>query len=100
MFRYGYYGPFLLELSEIDPGCGVEDFNKVVYEYNFVTSLHQVYGSNPATSGLTSNNPDDRPEVMTLYFRIICFIDAKLQKVSFNNDATLENISFSNQTIF
>ena len=36
MFRYGYYGPFLLELSEIDPGCGVEDFNKVVYELRII----------------------------------------------------------------
>jgi len=64
---YGYWGPYLLELSDSDPGCGVEDFNKVVYEYSFVTSLEQVYGSDPGSTGFYSSNPDDRPEVRRYY---------------------------------
>ena len=26
---YGYWGPFLLDLEDVDPGCGVEEWNKV-----------------------------------------------------------------------
>jgi len=62
---YGYWGPYLLELSETDPGCGVEDFNKVVYEYSYITSLDQVYGSDPAAFAYT--NADDRPELRKYY---------------------------------
>jgi len=64
---YGYWGPYLLELSDSDPGCGVEDFNRVVAEYSFVTSLEQVYGSDPGYSGFHAYNPDDRPELRRYY---------------------------------
>jgi len=64
---YGYWGPYLLELSDSDPGCGVEDFNRVIYEYSFVTSLEQVYGSDPGYGGFHSYNPDDRPELRRYY---------------------------------
>ena len=26
---YGYWAPFLEDIDETDPGCGVKDFNKV-----------------------------------------------------------------------
>lgn len=64
---YGYWGPYLLELNEADPGCGVKDFNRVVYEYNFVTSLQQVYGSDPSSGGYQSSNADDKPELRRYY---------------------------------
>jgi hypothetical protein len=28
-FRYGYWAPYLFDLDDTDPGCGIEDFNKV-----------------------------------------------------------------------
>jgi len=62
---YGYWGPYLLELSETDPGCGVEDFNKVVYEYSYVTNLKEVYGTDPSAYAIT--NSDDRPELRKYY---------------------------------
>lgn len=61
---YGYWGPYLLELDELEPGCGVEEFDKVVNEYSFITSLRQVYGS---SYGAASSNPDDRPELRSYY---------------------------------
>ena len=39
---YGYWGPFLLDLDDSDPGCGLSELNQVLYDYSFVTSLHQV----------------------------------------------------------
>jgi len=64
---YGYWGPFLLDLDETDPGCGLQDFNKVVYEYSFITSLHQTYGQDHYSGGYTSGSPDDRPELRAYY---------------------------------
>jgi len=61
---YGYWGPYLLELDETDPGCGVEDFNRVLYEYSFITSLQQVYGEDP---GAVAQLPDNRPELRSYY---------------------------------
>merc|ERR1711976_142148 len=60
---YGYWAPYLLDLQEIDPGCGVEDFNKVLHQYSFVTSLYKVYENHD----YSSNEPDDRPEVRAYY---------------------------------
>ena len=60
---YGYWGPFLLDLQDTDPGCGVEDFNSVLADYSFVTSLYSTYGSQLDSGAYTSGHPDDRPEV-------------------------------------
>ena len=64
---YGYWGPFLLDLQDTDPGCGVEDFNRVVADYGYVTNLFSAYGHDVTLSGYTSGNPDDRPEVEHLH---------------------------------
>jgi len=64
---YGYWGPFLLDLDDSDPGCGIEEFNQVVAEYSFITSLHQTYGSDVSQGGYTSGQADDRPEVRAYY---------------------------------
>lgn len=64
---YGYWGPYLMDIDDTDPGCGVEDFNKVVYEYRFITSLHQTYGPDSNSGGYTSGNSDDRPELRAYY---------------------------------
>jgi len=64
---YGYWGPFLLDLDDNDPGCGLEELNKVLYDYSFVTALHQTYGSNLEEAGYTSGNADDRPELRAYY---------------------------------
>jgi len=64
---YGYWGPFLLDLQELDPGCGIEDFNKVLTEYSFVTSLYSTYDSDTSSGAYVSNLPDDRPELRAYY---------------------------------
>lgn len=64
---YGYWGPFLLDLNDADPGCGVEDFNRVVAEYSFITSLHQTYGNDISQGGYASGQADDRPELRAYY---------------------------------
>jgi len=64
---YGYWGPYLLELDDVDPGCGVNDFKKLVYEYNFITSLDHVYGSDLSSGGYAGDNSDDRPELRKYY---------------------------------
>jgi len=64
---YGYWGPFLLDLGDSDPGCGIEDFNKVVAEYSFITSLHQTYGTDISQAGYASGEADDRPELRAYY---------------------------------
>jgi hypothetical protein len=64
---YGYWGPFLLDLNDNDPGCGLEELNKVLYDYSFVTALHQTYGSNLEEAGYTSGAADDRPELRAYY---------------------------------
>jgi len=64
---YGYWGPFLLDLNDAEPGCGVEDFNRVLAEYSFITSLHQTYGSDISTGGYASGQADDRPELRAYY---------------------------------
>merc|ERR1712004_36349 len=38
------YGKDPLNLADNDPGCGLEELNKVLYDYSFVTALHQTYG--------------------------------------------------------
>ena len=60
---YGYWAPFLFDLNDADPGCGVEDFNKVLAEYSFITALHQTYGTDISQGGYASGQADDRPEV-------------------------------------
>ena len=50
-------------MQELDPGCGVEDFNSVLADYSFVTSLYSTYGSQLDSGAYTSGHPDDRPEV-------------------------------------
>lgn len=60
---YGYWGPYLLELEDTDPGCGVAEFNRVVGEYSFVTNLAQVY----SIGNVYANTPDDRPELRKYY---------------------------------
>jgi len=64
---YGYWGPFLLDFEELDPGCGVEDFNSVLADYSFVTSLYSTYGSQLDSGAYTSGHPDDRPELRAYY---------------------------------
>jgi len=64
---YGYWGPFLLDLDDNDPGCGLEELNKVLYDYSFVTALHQTYGTNLQEAGYTSGTADDRPELRAYY---------------------------------
>jgi len=64
---YGYWGPFLLDLDDNDPGCGLEELNKVLYDYSFVTALHQTYGTNLEEAGYTSGTADDRPELRAYY---------------------------------
>ena len=53
-------------MQELDPGCGVEDFNSVLADYSFVTSLYSTYGSQLDSGAYTSGHPDDRPEVGTV----------------------------------
>ena len=74
---YGYWGPFLLDLEvslqlltllhlptqDSDPGCGLDELNRVLYDYSFVTSLHQTYGPGQGQGGYGSGLADDRPEV-------------------------------------
>ena len=60
---YGYWGPYLLDLQDTDPGCGIEDFNRVVADYGFVTNIFSTYGHDVTAAGYTSGNSDDRPEV-------------------------------------
>ena len=60
---YGYWGPFLLDLQDTEPGCGLEEFNRLVGEYSFVTNLYSTYGHDVSTAAYTSTDPDDRPEV-------------------------------------
>jgi len=62
---YGYWGPFLLTLEDAEPDCGVKDFNRVVAEYSFITSLDQVYGDNYSSNKYT--NPDNEPELRRYY---------------------------------
>jgi len=64
---YGYWAPFLMDIDETDPGCGIEEFNKVVSEYSFVTSLHSTYGDDGVSGGYSSGLPDDRPELRAYY---------------------------------
>lgn len=64
---YGYWGPFLLDFEELDPGCGVEDFNKVLGDYSFVTSLYTTYGKDLQAGAYSSHHPDDRPELRAYY---------------------------------
>jgi len=64
---YGYWAPFLLDLQDLDPGCGVEDFNEVLSQYSFVTSLYSVYDSNVGQGAYSSGHPDDRPELRAYY---------------------------------
>jgi len=64
---YGYWAPFLLDLEDSDPGCGLEDLNRVLYDYSFVTSLHQTYGSTLGAAGYASGAADDRPEIRAYY---------------------------------
>merc|ERR1712110_1042884 len=64
---YGYWGPFLLDLDDNDPGCGLEELNKVLYDYSFVTALHQTYGTNLEEAGYASGTADDRPELRAYY---------------------------------
>jgi len=64
---YGYWGPYLLELDDVDPGCGVTDFKKLVYEYNFITSLDDVYGPDLGSGGYAGVSSDDRPELRKYY---------------------------------
>ena len=54
-------------MQELDPGCGVEDFNSVLADYSFVTSLYSTYGSQLDSGAYTSGHPDDRPEVGHTY---------------------------------
>ena len=61
---YGYWAPFLLDLQDTDPGCGVEEFNRVLAEYSFVTDLYSTYGQDVTGAAYTSTNPDNRPEVV------------------------------------
>ena len=49
--------------QELDPGCGIEDFNKVLADYSFVTSLYTTYGKELSSGAYSSHHPDDRPEV-------------------------------------
>merc|ERR1719312_973877 len=49
------------------PGCGVEDFNKVLAEYSFITALHQTYGTDISQGGYASGQADDRPELRAYY---------------------------------
>ena len=60
---YGYWGPFLLDLKDTEPGCGLEEFNRLVGEYSFVTNLYSTYGHDVSTGAYTSTDPDHRPEV-------------------------------------
>ena len=53
-------------MQELDPGCGIEDFNKVLTEYSFVTSLYSTYDSDTSSGAYVSNLPDDRPEVTNI----------------------------------
>jgi hypothetical protein len=64
---YGYWGPYLLELDDVDPGCGVEDYEQLVYEYNFITSLDHVYGPHLGSGGYAGQSSDDRPELRKYY---------------------------------
>jgi len=64
---YGYWGPFLLDLQDTDPGCGLEEFNRVVAEYSFVTDIYATYGQDVTAGAYTSGNPDDRPELREYY---------------------------------
>jgi len=64
---YGYWAPFLLDLQDLDPGCGVENFNEVLSQYSFVTSLYSVYDSNVGQGAYSSGHPDDRPELRAYY---------------------------------
>merc|ERR1719384_951727 len=64
---YGYWGPFLLDLSDTEPGCGLAELNRVLYDYTFVTALHQTYGPNAGEGGYSSGLSDDRPEVRAYY---------------------------------
>ena len=57
----------MLDLDDADPGCGVEDFNRVLSEYSFITSLHQTYGTDVSQGGYASGQADDRPEVRAYY---------------------------------
>jgi len=64
---YGYWAPFLLDLEETEPGCGVEEFNRVVAEYSYVTDIYSTYGQDVTAGAYTSGNPDDRPELREYY---------------------------------
>jgi len=64
---YGYWGPFLLDFEELDPGCGLEDFNKVLGDYSFVTSLYTTYSKELSAGAYSSQHPDDRPELRAYY---------------------------------
>ena len=63
---YGYWAPYLLDLQETDPGCGLEEFNRVVDEYSYVTDIYSTYGQDVTAAAYTSGHPDDRPEVLIL----------------------------------
>jgi len=39
----------------------------VLYDYSFVTALHQTYGTNLQEAGYTSGTADDRPELRAYY---------------------------------
>ena len=66
-------------IKELDPGCGLEDFNKVLGDYSFVTSLYTTYSKELSAGAYSSQHPDDRPEVnlalmsqvmLTKYFQL------------------------------
>ena len=75
---YGYWAPFLLDLEETEPGCGVEEFNRVVAEYSYVTDIYSTYGQDVTAGAYTSGNPDDRPEVVTLLTSLDIFTNMSI----------------------
>ena len=46
----------------------MEDFNKVLGDYSFVTSLYTTYGKDLQAGAYSSHHPDDRPEVIMIIY--------------------------------